>query len=229
MEKNVTAEPITEPSAPTAHDDRLVGATRTSHRIAGATGVLMLVALLGLLGIGGADPAQAAPAPGAPTITLTSAQGDGSVQLTATLTGPDGKPQADAPVTFSFSTTQFGSPARLVPVGSVTTDAAGSAAFILGGDADHLYKPTATGPQQFNATYAPAAGAKPVTASTTVNVQVARSAYTPTPPKPLARVGNVLVIALFAIVAAIWLTLGAQVWRVRRVCRSVPEPTISSA
>ena len=49
---------------------------------------------------------------------------------------------------------------------------------------------------------------------------VARSAYTPAPEKPLAGVGHVLVFVLFAIVAAIWLTLAAQVWRVRRVCRS---------
>jgi len=52
-------------------------------------------------------------------------------------------------------------------------------------------------------------------------VTVARSLYHPAPAKPLASVGNVLVIALFAIVAAIWATLIAQIWRVRRVCRGV--------
>jgi hypothetical protein len=46
--------------------------------------------------------------------------------------------------------------------------------------------------------------------------------------KPLTSVGKILIIVLFAIVAAIWLTLATQVMRVRRVCRGVQEPTISS-
>jgi len=28
---------------------------------------------------------------------------------------------------------------------------------------------------------------------------------------------------LFAVLAAIWLTLGSQMWRVRRVCRPAPR------
>jgi hypothetical protein len=107
-----------------------------------------------------------------------------------------------------------------VPLGSVSTDKTGIARLTLGGDADHLYQPTAKGPQEFVATYA-APGAKPVTSSTTVSVTAARSAYNPAPAKPLASVGDVLVLALFAIVAAIWLTLIVQIWRVRRVCRGV--------
>lgn len=144
------------------------------------------------------------------------------MKLTATLTGPKGGPQADAPVTFLFSTTQFGTPARLVAVGTVTTGTTGTATLVLGGDADHQYRPTATGPQEYIATYS-APGAKPLTSSTTVNVTIARSAYNPAPTKALAGVGNVLVIVLFSIVAAIWLTLATQVWRVRRVCREVHE------
>lgn len=58
---------------------------------------------------------------------------------------------------------------------------------------------------------------------------IARSAYHPAPPKPLASVGNILVIVLFTIVAAIWLTLLTQIWRVRRVCRRIPEPTPRTA
>jgi len=133
------------------------------------------------------------------------------------------------PVAFLFSTTEFGTPARLVPLGSITTDKTGIARLTLGGDADHLYRPTANGPQEFVATYAPTPEANPVTSSTTVNVTVARSAYHPAPPKALASVGNVLIVALFAIVAAIWLTLIAQIWRVRRVCRRDRQPTTSTA
>jgi hypothetical protein len=235
MEKTVTAHPRTELSEPAGHDGRLVGATGASHRVAGATGVLLLVALLGMLGVGAATPASAATRPSAsvststsastsaPAITITGVEAGGLMELTATLTGPGGHPLADAPVAFLFSTTEFGTPARLVPLGSVTTDKTGIARLTLGGDADHLYRPTANGPQEFVAIHV-TAGAKPVTSSTTVNVTIAKSAYHPAPAKPLAGVGNVLVIALFTIVAAIWLTLIAQIWRVRRVCRIVPQP-----
>ncbi len=228
MEKTMTAHPRTEPTESDSHDGKLVGATGTAHRVAGATGVLLLVALLGMFGVGAADPAQAATPPSAPGITITGIQAGGAVQLTATLTGPDRQPLANADVAFLFSTTQFGSPARLVPLGSVTTDTSGIARLTLGADASHLYRPTTNGPQQFVVTFA-AAGATPVTSSTTVNVTVAQSAYHPAPAKPLASVGNILVVVLFTIVAAIWLTLATQIWRVRRVCRVIQEPTISSA
>ena len=242
MEKSLTAHPHSESGGsnePVDHDGAPVGTRMgTPHRVAGATGVLLLVALMGMLGIGTAHPASAAipqnasvsMSTGAPTITIKGVEAGGKVQLTATLTGANGKPQADAPVVFSFNTTQFGAPARPVPLGSVTTDKAGVAKLILGGDANHLYRPTTKGPQEFGATFTPTtADAKPITASVTVNITVARSAYTPAPPKPLAGLGNGLVIALFTIVAAIWLTLIAQIWRVRRVrLAAVQEPATST-
>jgi len=241
MEKNLTARPHTQPNEPATQDNTLVGTTGKAHRVAGATGVLLLVALMGMLGVGTAHPAQAAAAPKAststsvnrsassPAVKLTGVEAGGLVKLTAKLTRADGKPLANADVAFSFSTREFGTPARPVPLGSATTDKTGVAVLTLGGDADHLYRPTATGPQQFIATYTATPEAKPVTAATTVNVTVARSAYHPAPPKPLAGVGKVMVIVLFAIVAAIWLTLITQIWRVRRVCRGIPVPTASTA
>jgi molybdopterin-containing oxidoreductase family membrane subunit len=210
MEKALTAPEPAEPSKSEAPDGRLVGATNKSHRVAGATGILLFVALLGMLGVGAADPAQAATAPVAPKITLTGTEAGGSVQLTATLTKADGNPMANAPVTFAFSTTEFGTPARLVPLGSANTDGTGVAQL--------AYKPTTTGQEGFSAS---STGAKPVTSGTTVAVTVAQSAYHPAPAKPLASVGKILVVVLFAIVAAIWLTLITQVVRVRRVCRVV--------
>jgi len=235
MEMAATAYPPTEQNQPVGHEAKVVGAT-SAARVAGVTGVLLLVALLGMLGVGAAAPASAATSTiasvststsasvststSAPAIRLTGVEAAGLMQLTARLTGPDGHPLAKADVTFSFSTKEFGTPARLVPLGSVTTDKTGIARLTLGGDADHRYRPTATGPQEFIATYAATPEAKPVMSSTTVNVTVARSAYNPAPPKPLAGVGKGLVGALFTIVAAVWLTLATQVWRVRRVCRS---------
>ena len=68
---------------------------------------------------------------------------------------------------------------------------------------------------------------KPLRPTATVNITVARSAYTPAPPKPLAGLGKGLILALFTIVAAIWLTLIAQIWRVRRVRLSNQEPEAS--
>jgi Ni/Fe-hydrogenase subunit HybB-like protein len=219
MEKDLTARPQTAASEPATQDEQRVGATGKVHRVAGATGVLLLVVLMGMLGVGSADHAQAATPPTAPAVALTGIEAGGLMELTATLTSPHGKSLPNAQVAFLFSTTEFGTQARLVPLGSATTDKTGIARLTLGGDADHLYKPTAKGPQVFFASYT-AAGAQPVTSSTTVNVTAAQSAYTPAPAKPLASIGNVLVIALFSIVAAIWLTLGTQIWRVRRVCQS---------
>jgi len=228
MDETSTGHSPSEPSQSAGRDASAVGAMGTSHRAAGTLGVLLLVALLGLFGVGAADPAQAAT--GAPTITIKGVEGGGKVQLTATLTGANGQPQADSPVAFSFTTTEFGTPARLVPLGSVPTDAGGVARLILGGDADHMYLPTTKGPQEFVATFTPTtADAKPISSSTTVNITVARSAYKPAPDKPLAGVGKGLVVALFAIVAAVWLTLIAQVWRVRRAAGGVRKPTASSA
>lgn len=231
MKKTVKGHAPAELNESAGRDSRPVGGTGSSHRVGGAFGVLLLVSLLGTFGAGAATPASAATpqsaGQSAPDITIAGLEAGGLMELTATLTGDDGRPLAHADVAFAFTTTQFGSPSRLVPLGAVTTDKTGIARLTLGGDADHLYQPTAIGPQEFIASYA-TAGAQPVTASTIVNVTVARSAYDPEPPKPLARVGKVLVGVLFAIVAAIWLTLITQVVRVRRVCSGVRKATTSS-
>jgi len=234
LDTQVSAGPHTAPAEPEARDSRLVGATGTAHRVAGATGVLLLVALIGMFGIGSADPSEAATPQSpsstastkAPRITIAGLEAGGLMQLSATLRGADGHPLPNAVVGFLFSTNEFGKTGRLVPLGSVTTDKTGIARLTLGGDADHLYQPTANGPQDFVASYA-TSGATPVTSRVTINVTAARSAYHPAPAKPLAGVGNVLVLVLFAIVAAIWLTLITQVWRVRRVCRGVHEVSAS--
>ncbi|MEO8518503.1 MAG: NrfD/PsrC family molybdoenzyme membrane anchor subunit [Dermatophilaceae bacterium] len=235
LEKTVKAEPAHAPvETVAAEPTSSVGAVH--RRRAGATGVLLLVALVGmvggLVGLGAGSASAATPksasvatslpaSTSAPGITISGAEVGSSVQLTATLAGADGHPVAKANVEFFFSTTEFG-PARLVPLGSVTTEKSGIAKLTLGGDSVHRYKPTTTGPQQFVATYT-AAGAKPVTSTTTVNVTVAKSAYRPAPAKPLAGVGKNLVIFLLSVVALVWLTLITQVIRVRRVCKVTPK------
>jgi Ni/Fe-hydrogenase subunit HybB-like protein len=212
----------TKASKPEHDDSRLVGATRASHRVAAGTGALLLVALLSVAGVHAAAPAEAAettPVAVASGVLLTGVETNGSVQLTATAFGADGLPLANAPVKFSFATKQFGPKKTFAPLGAVTTDPKGVAQLVLGGDANHLYKPTTKGPQEFVASAAGKTAESPVTSSATVNVTVAKSAYTPAPPKPLANVGKVLVLVLFAIVATIWLTLATQILRLRRVCR----------
>lgn len=206
------AHPRTEP---TGHEAGAVGRTGTA-RVVGAASVLLLIAVVGMLSVATAAPARAATPQRAPVIAVTGIEAGGVVQLTATLTGADGKPLAETSVTFLLTTKVFGSQGRLVPLGSVATDHIGVAKLI--------YRATVTGPQEFVVTYVAKPGAKPVRSTTTVNVTVAKSAYRPSPPKSLAGVGKVLVVALFMIVTAIWLTLGAQVVRVRRACRQ-GEPT----
>jgi Ni/Fe-hydrogenase subunit HybB-like protein len=224
---SVTADKAAEP---VNQDTRLVGATRASHRMAGGAGALLLVALLSVAGVKGASPAQADTAPAAPVasasgIVLSGIETNGSVQLTALIFGSDGLPLASTPVNFSFATKQFGPKKLFAPLGSATSDAKGVAQLVLGGDANHSYKPTTKGPQEFAASAASKVEAEPVTSSTTVNVTAAKSAYTPSEPKLLAKVGHTMVYVLFGIVAAIWLTLIAQIIRLRRVCRVKASPS----
>ena len=226
-----TGYPRTEPSVAAGHEAKVAVTTGTARRVAGTAGVLLIVAIVGMLGVGSAPPASAESTPAAPTtaptIGLAGIEVGGLVQLTATLKGPDGQPLAQKDVTFQFPSGVLGR-GRLYPLGTVRTDTTGIARLTLGGDTGHLYRPTATGPQMFVATYA-AAGAQPVTSRTTVKVTVATPAYDPSPPKALAGVGRVLVVVLFTIVATVWLTLIAQVVRVRRVSRDVQTTTTSSA
>jgi uncharacterized membrane protein len=194
--------------------------------VAGVTGILALVALVSIIGVGAAGPAKAATSKPQGVILLSGHEAGGTVQLKAMLFDAGGVPMPSQPVKFGFNTKLFGKAPRMVPLGTVSTDTKGVALLTLGSDAAHSYKPTTKGPQFFVATYGD--DANPVTGHTTVNVTVAQSAYHPAPGKPLAGVGNILVMALFSIVAAIWLTLFIQVLRVRRVCK-IRKTSISTA
>ena len=207
----------------TAAEPERVRATGRGRRTRHTAGALLLVALMGALGLASPERASAAAGSGStPVITVTGAEVGLSTQLTATLRSPAGRPLPGADVEFFFSTTEFGTPARLVSLGSITTDKSGVAKLRLGQDAAHPYQPTTVGPEKFTASYTPKGTDKPVSASTTVTIAVARSAYHPAPAKPLARVGDGLVITLFSIVAAVWITLAVQIWRVRRSTHTAP-------
>jgi Ni/Fe-hydrogenase subunit HybB-like protein len=210
-----------------AHDSRLVGASGNSHRVAGSAGaaVVLLLALLGTMSIGSAPSADAATAPSGPRITITGAESGGAVHLTAKVTDATGAPVASAKVEFLLANNVFGP--RQVPLGEVATDATGTAKMVIGTDTKR-FRPTATGPQEFVASYT-ADGQEPIDFSTNVNVTAARSAYTPAPPKPLAGAGGVLIKALFLIVGSVWILLITQVVRVLRVTRPQRRTAASSA
>jgi len=216
------------PSEPADQEKELVGATGKTHHAGGAAGAaigILLVALLGAFSIGTAPSADAATAPSGPKIVITGVEDRGVVQLTAKLTDTAGAPLAKAQVKFLLASNVFGP--RQVPLGTVATDATGTAKLLVGTDTKR-FRPTASGPQEFIASYS-ADGAEPVEFSTNVNVTVARSAYTPAPPKALAGAGNVLIKALFIIVASIWILLISQIIRIRMVCRPRPKSAVSSA
>ena len=221
LEKALAARAHAESNDPGGHDQKVGATGRGAHRAAGATGVLLFVALLGLVGVGTAAPADAATPPAVPGVTLVGTEASGAVQLTATVISPAGQPQDKTKVAFQLLTKQFGAQGRLVPLGSETTDQTGVARL--------TYKPTVTGVQEFFVSTTATAGAKALGSGAIVTVTVAKSAYTPPADKPLAGVGKVLVVVLFTIVAGVWLTLGAQVVRVRRVCREGQNPAASSA
>jgi Ni/Fe-hydrogenase subunit HybB-like protein len=216
------------PSEPSGPDPALVGATGRTHRAraaAGAGSAILLLALLGVLGLGAAPSAEAATAPTGPRLTISGVESGGAVKLTAKVTDAAGSPVAKAKVTFLLASNVFGP--RQVPLGTVATDKAGAARLTIGTDSKR-FRPTTSGPQEFIASYA-ADGQEPLQFSTNVNVTAARSAYTPAAPKPLDGAGNVLVKALFLIVATIWILLITQVVRVRRVCRPERRPAVSNA
>jgi hypothetical protein len=194
----------------------------TSARAAGVAGALLLAAFLGVFGLGAKSPAQAAAAPSGPSIVLSAHQAsrtDAPVVLTAKVQDRPGHPVAKADVTFQLGSTVFGP--RAVDIGTAKTNAAGVARLTLGGRHAVGYHPTATGPQEFIASYTPP-GAEAIQSSTNIDVTAARSAYTPAPAKPLDPLGSALPKALFLIVGTVWTLLIIQVVRVRRACRPVP-------
>ena len=200
-------------ASPTPSDTPATPERRRASRWFRDTGVILLLLIgAGLLATHTAPPVRAAtPKPRAATIAITATETTGTLHLAALLTSPGRRPLADAAVSFFQLSTEFGPQGHLVPLGSASTGTNGTAQF--------SYRPTANGSQQFTAKYAGTPNAGPSTATTTITITAAHSAYQPAPRKPLAGLGKVTANTLLAIVAAIWLILIAQIARVRRVCR----------
>jgi Ni/Fe-hydrogenase subunit HybB-like protein len=208
-------------------DKTLAGKVSSGSLKSGVLLALVLLACLGGLGVHAASPAAAATTPGGPALILSGAETNGTVQLTAKVTDPSGAPLTSGKVTFALSSSVFGP--RQVPLGVGALDKTGTAHLTLDGKHSNGYRPTTTGPQEFSASYAAQLGDEPVRYSTNVDVTVARSAFTPAPPKALDGAGRALIKALALIVVTVWLLLITQVLRVVRTCRRVPKAAISSA
>ncbi len=189
--------------------------SRLPFRSAGTVGMVALFAGGSLFA--GAAPARAAvaahtpPVPAA-TITVTGTDTANGVHLTATLTDSRHVPMAGATVAFYERTTEFGPSGQLILAGRSTTDPTGTATF--------TDRPAQAGSQQFAAGYAGGPAAAKATAIITVAVAVGHPTYVPTPPKPFAGAGRVLVVVLMVAVLLILATLLIQLERVRRVCRA---------
>jgi hypothetical protein len=215
---------------PVEREEALAGKVHSGSLKSGALLALVLIACLGVFGVHGASPAAAttpAAAPGTPGLILSGAETNGTVQLTAKVTDPSGAPLTSGKVTFALSSSVFGP--RQVPLGVGTLDKTGAAHLTLDGKHSNGYRPTTTGPQEYTASFAANVGDNPVRYSTNVDVTVAKSAFTPAPPKALDGAGRALIKALALIVLTVWLLLITQVLRVVRTCRRVPKAAISSA
>ena len=214
-------------SAAEDREEALVGSFSTGSHKYGALLGLLLIACLGAFSVSSAQPAAAATAPVGPKLILSGVQKNGTVQLTAKVTDPGGAPVTAGKVTFELASSVFG--LRQVPLSVVALDKKGTAQLSLDGEHSNGYRPTSVGPQEFTASYAAKVGDEPVRFSTNVDVTVAKSAFTPAPPKPLDGAGSVLVKALALIVLTVWLLLVTQVLSVLRVCRQKQKTVVSSA
>jgi molybdopterin-containing oxidoreductase family membrane subunit len=145
-------------------------------------------------------------------IKLTGTDTARGVRLTATVTDAQGMPVAQAPVSFSELTKEFGPAGQLVPLGMAVTDRNGVARL--------TDQPAVTGMQRYVASYAGGSAAAQASASTGVTVTTAHSPYRPAPAKPFAGIGKGLVGVLLVALALILLTLAIQLERVRRACRA---------
>ena len=154
-------------------------------------------------------PAWAAtPSPDPSSLTLAVAPASGlPLSLTLTASVPASLAAGAGSVDFFVVTTEFGKP-QLVPLGAARLNPNGLAS--------SSYKPTWDGRQEFVAKLAsPASDPATATAYYQVTNSAPGSLYaTANPAKLFSPAGNAFVIALLTIVALVWLTLLATLWRV---------------
>ncbi|MEZ5095640.1 MAG: NrfD/PsrC family molybdoenzyme membrane anchor subunit [Nocardioides sp.] len=193
-------------------------ATRGSHgHHAGQVGVvLLLLAGLGAFGAAKAQPAfadsQRGPKAPTPVVQVTASEDGANNTVTATVTA-GGRPVEGARVNFYESTTMFAPGDNKVPIGTMDTDASGTASL--------TYVAATTGARTITATYYPDVMGDPVVGTTSLDVTQAADMFVPTPPRVLAGAGSLLVLTILSMVGVVFLILLAQVLRVRRACRPV--------
>ncbi|WP_088286000.1 NrfD/PsrC family molybdoenzyme membrane anchor subunit [Kineosporia sp. A_224] len=218
-EAPATGRAAPERTAPERTAPERTAPERTGGRAAGRAGAVLLVVLaVGAAGSAKAEPAYAATK--VPTVAVTATEDGPTNTVSATVT-LDGRPVKGALVNFAESTTMFAPGDNMVPLGSVETDAAGTAQVV--------YVAAVAGPRTVTATYFPTALGDPVVASTTLDVTDATSPYRPPAPHLLAAAGRVLASALFATVLVVLLILAAQVVRVRRASAAVTDRPVREA
>ncbi len=172
--------------------------TRDSVRRVGVTLGAALVAVVTVFSL----PAAAA---SGPSVALrASTPSGGGVELTAQVAS------LSTPVTVDYYVhlEEF-SGAPLLKIGSSTTNAAGVAS--------DVYQPTWSGPQNFVATVVSTSGA--VVATTSLTVQAAKTdpfAGSVESLRPDGLIGRWVVVALLALLLAMWFTLLAVVVRVQQ-------------
>ncbi len=160
---------------------------------------------------------QRARGAGAELSLLVARSGASSDQLV--LTAAVSSPVSNERVSFFVVTTELGG-RRLVPLGS--------AAVTPSGDASLTYQPTWTGTEQFVAQIGSDPSKPAASASRTFLVTSAVPGMSPAltnSPKPLRQVGHGFVVVVLVVVALVWTTLLATLYRVVRGTRRLARVT----
>ncbi len=189
-----------------SEEEALQASKSTSMAMKASVGALILVAAVSAISIVGATPSVAAQ----DNISLTAITSGAKVTLTATVLNGT-VPVIDAPVDFYESTKMFKPGTNPIPLGRELTD--------LNGIASLTYTSVVNGPKNVSVTYYADVEGEPAIASTNIDINGAISPYEERAPKLLAGAGQVLVKVLFTLVFIVFVTVIAQIVRLRRVMR----------
>ncbi|MDO8645634.1 MAG: NrfD/PsrC family molybdoenzyme membrane anchor subunit [Candidatus Planktophila sp.] len=189
-----------------SEEEALQASKSTSMAMKASVGALILVAAVSAISIVGATPSVAAQ----DNISLTAITSGAKVTLTATVLNGT-VPVVDAPVDFYESTKMFKPGTNPIPLGRELTD--------LNGIASLTYTSVVNGPKNVSVTYYADVEGEPAIASTNIDINGAISPYEERAPKLLAGAGQVLVKVLFTLVFIVFVTVIAQIVRLRRVMR----------
>ncbi|MDP1851908.1 MAG: NrfD/PsrC family molybdoenzyme membrane anchor subunit [Candidatus Planktophila sp.] len=189
-----------------SEEEALHASKSTSMAMKASVGAFILVAAVSAISIVGATPSVAAQ----DNLSLTAVTSGAKVTLTATVLNGM-VPVYDAPVDFYESTKMFKPGTNPIPLGRELTD--------INGIASLTYTSVVNGPKNVSVTYYADVEGEPAIASTDIDINGAISPYEERAPKVLAGAGQVLVKVLFTLVFIVFVTVIAQIVRLRRVMR----------